>query len=390
MAANLATPVLFVLFLCLPIASMAVSNAQAEAQPLSPILSPILASAPTGPEGKARTFESHPAVPVHASMELSTRQEQAGVGRKTLRPSELKVVNKATSSILPSNIGGPALELSGPASNSTSQWPTPKGSSAKAGVCSPSTWYATVNKPCRVYIYKNKAGTQVGIYTGSFVDSTHVVTTGQAVAPGGTGTYSLFAVNGRYGTVCCQPAGLDPASCPAGQGWNITKAVTTAGWFNKGFINNAGAVLKVVGPGTPPIITWSALQCPSQNAVHFCQFPAYPYPSSATGCLDVTDGNLIPYSSEAMSTGNANLANPTCSVDPGSPTWQFIGGACDGALGAPFYDYGNNLGSKINLGILVSVSSICSGGHATVGFAGVTDGGTTWGFALKKMVAALS
>jgi hypothetical protein len=258
----LATPVLFLMLaLYFPIASMAVINAHAEAKPLFPVPSPPPLSVnnvnvPSALEADAQTFASHPAVPVTSAVSM----ERAGKDRKSLSPLQ---VNETTSGTFPI-IGEPAQELS-------ERWPIPKDdppeSTAKPARCN-NDYIDGMNpplaNPCRVYIYRNTAGTQVGIYTGWFVDATHVVTTGMAVASGGVGKYNVFAVKGRYGAVCCDPAGLTPDSCPASSSYNIIRAVTTSSWLNKGSISNAGAVLKIAGPTTTPaIIPYQQTDCPA-------------------------------------------------------------------------------------------------------------------------------
>jgi hypothetical protein len=85
-------------------------------------------------------------------------------------------------------------------------------------------------------MYRNAAGTAYDRYTGWFVDSTHVVTAGIALANGGSGKYNVFSVNGRYGTVCCGNSNGEeiplggPDDCTASnRNFNITRGVTTTG-----------------------------------------------------------------------------------------------------------------------------------------------------------------
>jgi hypothetical protein len=188
---------------------------------------------------------------------------------------------------------------------------------------------------CRVYMYRDTAGTTSDMYTGWFVDPTHVVTAGVAVARGGTGKYNVFAVKGRYGIVCCGdptasniPAG-GPDSCPQSSSFNIIKAVTTPGWLNKNHISNSGAVLKVVGlvpvAGTDLALYKQANPlCLTNVQVANSQWSGYPYPAMFQGCDSMEDGAtkifFASYYSASSVTGTL-----TCSPDVSSPYWTFLG-----------------------------------------------------------------
>jgi hypothetical protein len=72
-------------------------------------------------------------------------------------------------------------------------------------------------------MFRDRAGTKFDVYTGLFVNYTHVLTAGAAVATGGNNVYNIVAVGGRYGVVCCSPttAAAGPANCPAADAYNI-------------------------------------------------------------------------------------------------------------------------------------------------------------------------
>eukprot|EP00884_Botryococcus_braunii_P003762 jgi/Botrbrau1/13387/Bobra.0194s0018.1 len=381
--------------LCLPIALMAASNARAEDQPLFPVLSPIPITIPEGPEPDqeantdAHTLGSHPAAPSAdistVSTELPIEQQPSGKARKTLKPQKL---SETTSSMLTfSNSAETAAKLP---NKPARPWPNPHNASAKAVVCgSDFRWSAgrvVIIPVCRIYMYTNKGGTQYDIYTGWFVDPTHVATTGSAVAAGGSRKYSLFAVNGRYGTVCCAPTGNTPLDCPAVSSYNIIQAVTTSGWFNKGQISNAGAVLKVVGPKfTATLYPTATIACPTSNQVYLGQYQSLVLQPSSPSSSLCNDATIYPANSRQAFSSAFRPPADMCSTVLTSPSWAFPGGVCDGTLGTPFLGQDRTI-----VGLLTYASDTCSVGNTgTVGFSAISPGNTAWGVAIATLAAAI-
>jgi hypothetical protein len=381
------------MILCLPIAILAASNAPAE-EPLFPVLSPIPIAAPNAPEAEAATFASHPAHPATIIQELPSEQLQL-LSRKNgnaLWGPEVDVT--AGSSLL--DTAEACMKLPKPWSSGTASPAhelNPKGS-AKPSFCSGTDYIytdTTANSTCRVYMYRNPEGTAYDMYTGYFVDSTHVITAGMALAPGGTGKYNVFAVNGRYGTVCCKPTLTGgPDTCPAAASYNITKGVTTTGWLSKGQISNAGAVLKVVGTTMWRTVKYTQADpfCSTVDSVWNVAYPAYPYPSAnVAGCSNAgfADGSPTVYGcSYGAKTQIPGSFACTDAVD--SPNWTFWGGACEGSLGA-FYWWWD---APAIMGILTSISRSCNATtQSRVGFSAFTNGNTAWGIAVSKLVAAV-
>eukprot|EP00884_Botryococcus_braunii_P003769 jgi/Botrbrau1/13393/Bobra.0194s0023.1 len=269
-------------------------------------------------------------------------------------------------------------------------WPNPHNASAKAVVCGNDFFWGTgdvVMIPvCRIYMYTNKGGTQYDIYTGWFVDPTHVATTGSAVAAGGSRKYSLFAVNGRYGTVCCAPTGNTPLDCPAVSSYSIIQAVTTSGWFNKGQISNAGAVLKVVGPTfTATLYPTATIACPSFSQVFSGQYQSLVLrPSSPSSSL-CNDATIYPANTRKAFAATALPPSGLCSTVLTSPSWSILGGVCAGTLGTPFLARDRTI-----VGLLTYASDTCSAiNTGTVGFSAISPGNTAWGVAIAKLAAAI-
>jgi hypothetical protein len=244
-------------------------------------------------------------------------------------------------------------------------------------------------------MYRNTAGTAYDMYSGWFVDATHVVTAGIAVAPGGTGKYNVFSVKGRYGIVCYAssktsliPGG--PDSCPAQFTFNITKAVTTTGWLSKNQLSNSGAVLKVVGltqPATFPYRQANPLCFTDAQIYAATEWSGYVYPSTTVqGCSSVIDGAPTFYTSSYTAMSQV-AGTTTCTPALDSPYWSFFGGSCAGTLGGPLHSYL----APGYVGILTSISSSCDPStlKSRVGFTAVTNGGTAWGVAVSRLVAAL-
>jgi hypothetical protein len=236
------------MMLWVPFAVMAASDAHVGEQ-LFPILTPIPVATPGAPDAKSSTFEfgSHPAVPATVShgQQLPMGQLVGAPGaRKTgtaFRALDLDMpagsLSAATAAaeapmkpFKPHDSASAGLEL-----NPKDAAKPSVGCAKDGGALAP----ASEVEICKVYMYRNTAGTAYDAYTGWFADGTHVVTAGIAVAPGATGKYNVFSVKGRYGTVCCldpdsnEVATGGPDSCPAALSYNITRAVTTTGWLSK-------------------------------------------------------------------------------------------------------------------------------------------------------------
>jgi hypothetical protein len=394
--------------LCIPTAvlAMAASSEPTGEQQFPVLMSPIPLDTPGAPEADASTFASHPAAPASVGHELPMEQLVASAA---LRRSEISrktgTAFRAAGQQMPARTFSSAsaeatMELSNPLDTDSAGPELNPEDAAKPNVC-PSDKSPFINAPdssCRVFMYRNTAGTVYDIYTGWFVDETHVVTAGVAVAPGGTGKYNVFSVKGRYGTVCCAspsgkpiPAG-GPDNCATDRNFNITRAVTTTGWLTKNQISNSAAVLKVVGldpyPSTTDYQQANPL-CLTNVGVAGASWGGYPYPATAAGCSasTITDGTgkafLASYTSPNEVPGTL-----TCSTDVNSPAWTFFGPACAGLLGGPLFP---GDGSFYYIGILTTVSDSCDAttGKSKVGFTAVSDGGTAWGFTLSKMVAAI-
>jgi hypothetical protein len=396
-AKALQTPPARVLFtiLCLPTALMAASNVPAEER-LLPLMSPIPIATPKAAEAEASTFGSHPAVPAPVSHEIPLEQLVAAPGRRAgaaFRSPELQV--PAGSSPLDSAEYPMKLLKSHGTANPESK--LNPDDAAKPSVCGPDypkLAETSSARVCRVYMYRDAAGTSYDRYTGWFVDRTHVVTAGIALANGGSGKYNVFSVNGRYGVVCCGNSlgdpipGGGPENCPEMYTYNITRGVTTTGWLNKNQISNSGAVLKVNGLTQPPLQRYgqaNPICLTDVNKVNSL-FIGFPYRSGVTGCFFIADGTAYAF----YPSYNDALNPPTnfnCSAALDSPYWTYLGGACEGTLGAPFIP----ADSPAFLGILTYISTSCNDGDnpSRVGFSAITDGGTAWGVAVSKMVAAI-
>jgi hypothetical protein len=389
--------------LCFPPSSLAVTNSaldarlSAKAQPHFPTLTPIPVTIPAAPESEADafTFASHAAVPADPSTEDLTEEELAALrgepGMATWHPE----VDVPAGSMVPDNVEPP---LSRPLRKASANKGEPSGADAKPAEC-PSSWKwnnANNNAVCRIYMYGDTAGTTYAMYTGWFADPTHVVTTGAAVATGGSGKYNLFAVNKRYGTVCCKPAaGGGPDSCPAGFSYNITRVVTTIGWLNKKQISNSGAVLKVIGAQQQTSTVAYMLAdpfCMNSTIINEFTWPVYQYPSNTTtGCSSAKDGIQLFQGTSTGATSDLLSCNPnpssTAPVDLAKPAWTLKGSACEGALGAPGLDAPT---SKRGWGILTTSATSCTdNSYSKTGFSAVSNGSTSWGVGLASLIAAL-
>jgi hypothetical protein len=366
---------------------MAVRDATTGAQPRVPVLSPIPVTPFNGPIAGASLFPSHAAVPTPLSTEHSL-EVLVGVpaGRMTGRPQEPPQVAMTASDSVPSTAEPPI-----PYPHTTAspvQQLISHESAAKTANCSGNSEFINVSGSptvCRVFMFRNSAGTKFDVYTGWFADKTHVVTTGAAAATGGAKVYNVVAVEGRYGVVCCTTttAANGPARCPQAYAYNITRVVTTSGWMNKGQLSNAGAVMKVnrTTPDDTQMIYDFLIPpaCPTDKPTHYI---GYPYPSDASaGCSTASEDIQIRVQGQSSLTCNY--------LDPALPTFTTPEmSSCPGILGGPYY-YTNYFDQIRITGTVVSSDATCSDGRSSIGAAGISPGNTTWGFALASLIKAV-
>jgi hypothetical protein len=387
--------VLLYMILCTRSALMAAiaSNAPAE-KGLYPVLSSVPAATPSPADVEASSFEfaSHPAVPVPVSKELPMEQLVAALGRRTGAGVRAPVLDVPAGSASAAT-AKPPMKLYKPHDTASAAHELNPIDAAKPAQCQSDRYFlvSLFTNICRVFMYRNVAGATYDIYTGWFADGTHVVTVGSALAPGGTGQYNVFSVNGRYGTVCCNdnvvPAS-GPDSCPAASSHNITRGVTTTGWLSENQASNSGAVLKIVGvnPSNPLPYKSPGQYRLSESEVGLSTIRGLPYPSSKVeGCSNI-NGSLGYFFASSYSSQSQIPGSYICSQSLTPPTWSYAGGACDGLLGSSLVI----AGSTAAQGILTSISTSCdSNGKGRVGVSAITDGGTPWGVAVNKMIAAV-
>eukprot|EP00884_Botryococcus_braunii_P014184 jgi/Botrbrau1/22767/Bobra.0132s0097.1 len=381
---------LLLIAVCFPPALLAVRDATAGTQPRIPVLSPIPVTPFKAPEAGTPSFASHAAVPTPLSTELPLEDHVAVPGEATarpLRPSELAMTAR-------DSVPSPSeLPISYPhATAAPVQELMPQEPAIRTAKCSGNTetvstsTFADFPGICRVYMFRSSTGTQFESYTGMFVNNTHVVTTGAAVSNGGSKAYNVIAVAGRFGVVCCSAttAAQGPSSCPAANAYNIIRVVTTIGWLNKRQFSNAGAVLKVTRTG-PGFFSYQTLQPPSCpiSTIYF-SYVGLPYPSgTSAGCSTADESMLVFVTATSSVTVTCNYDVPTLPTFTASQL-----SSCPGTLGSPLiFDPTNNV--DLLAAIIVSSDTTCTNGKSSTGFAGFSAGGTSWGFALKSLIAAL-
>jgi hypothetical protein len=148
-------------------------------------------------------------------------------------------------------------------------------------------------------------------------------------------------------------------------------------------------VLKVVGLEQAPISTYKQQDpiCLTDDQRVGSLFVGFPYPSTnpADACSNILNGKAFTFFPSYTDASNLP-GNFNCSDALDSPYWTYWGGACEGTLGGPMIAFGSN----DFFGILTYFSTSCSDtSHSRVGFSAITNGGTAWGFAVSKMVAAI-
>jgi hypothetical protein len=274
---------------------------------------------------------------------------------------------------------GSALGMILPKTNKSS-------STAKPAVCAnnPSlSLYGTgtgLTSVCRAYLYANSERTRYTICTAWFVDSTHAVLSGHCVAEGGSGQFSPFDTNGRFGTACCRTqSNTGPDNCESGFGFDITGMTVTSGWIYDNRASNDGAVLKLKRPGNAPDNTGVPLAytqpdpfCPAGAVV----YAGYPSQSSRfEGCNQDWQ--------ERFAFATASGAS-SCGIGLTFPSLAFRGSSCPGMSGGPLTS-----ADGLAWGILSQSSYDCNGGASTVLFAAISNGGTDWGVDVSALIGSI-
>eukprot|EP00884_Botryococcus_braunii_P021708 jgi/Botrbrau1/8220/Bobra.0392s0016.1 len=370
-----------VLSLSLPGGLMAVRDAATGKQPRVPVLSPIPVTPFNAPGAGASLFASHAAMPTPLSTEHSLEDLVGEPGRMTGRPQEPPKVAMTASDSVP-NTAEPPIPYPHTTASRVQQLISHESAAKTANCSGNSEIIRPYGDPtiCRVFMFRNRAGTKFDVYTGWFADKTHVVTTGAAVATGGAKVYNVVAVGGRYGVVCCTitTAANGPASCPEANAYNIIRVVTSTGWINKDQLTNAGAVMKV-NRNTPHDTANYEIQnppaCPNEKPTHYV---GYPYPSdTSAGCSTANEDTQIAVDGLSPLTCNYLL--------PALPTFTTPGmSSCPGVLGGPYY-----FDQARITGTVVSSDATCTDGRSSIGAAGISPGNTSWGFALASLIKAV-